>query len=566
MTDLHKSVHPKNTHADTMPYGTGLYLAPAIILLAVAIVFFIPLFTARNDLPGDIGDARFNIYILETVYLWMSGTGSSLLSPDMFYPFPFTLAFSDTHTGTAWVYALFRASGFDAYDAFKGWFAAGYVLTYLSAYYVGLRYSLAPFLASVAALGFAFSLPSIAQIGHAQLINMVATPFCFLYISRFSEKFAARYLLKFLVALCIQIMINIYSGVFTLLISTIFLIVSVAFRHGLNAKAIGRTWRDFGQSIRDARPGIPLLISSIVAVAACAFVLGFHKYVADLYGLGRNWSEMATMLPRVQSYLFMDTLPYWEPVSRSMTGVLMRHEHQIFMGVPIGILFGVCLYLLVRRRASLSLRIFTVSVLVSFLVATAFEDLSLYWFVAKIPGFDSLRAISRVQLVLAFLTVMAVACLLRDHLFVGRSRAWQFSAITLLALWLVYDLAVVEKSTFSSDEARSRIENLHTRIDAHSVAEKSVLAYGGDPNLPSSVNDLDAIFLARSLGMPTFNGYSGHSVPGYAKKKTCQNIARQLDTFDHWARERGLRSAEPLEFNLVTLDMEACDLSGSDNE
>ena len=565
MIDNQTTTHLHHTDSDGRPSGFALFLAPATILLAVAAVFFIPLFTGTNDLPGDLGDARFNIYILETVYLWMSGTGSPLLSPDMFFPFPYTLAFSDTHAATAWIYALFRIAGLDAYDAYKGWVAAGYVLTYLSAYYVGLRFSLSPFLASVAALAFAFSLPSVAQLGHAQLINMAATPFCFLYISRFSEKFASPDLLKFLVALCIQILINIYSGIFTLLISTIFLVVSVAFRHGLNTRAIGRAWADFGQSIRDERPAVPLLIVTVVGIGSCAIVLGFHKYVADLYGLGRNWSEMATMLPRVQSYFFMDALPYWEPVSRSITGVAMRHEHQLFLGVPIGILFGICLYLLVRRRASLSLRIFTVSVLVSFLIVTAFGYLSLYWFVAKIPGFDSLRAISRVQLVLAFLTVMAVACLLRDHLCAGRSRAWQFSATALLALWLVHDLAVVQKSTFSSNEARSRIENLHARIDVNSIEENSVLAYGGDANLPSWVNDLDAIFLARKLGVPTFNGYSGNSVPGYASSPTCADIIRQLDAFDHWTRERGMKPLEVLDFNVVKLDMDSCDLSKFEN-
>ncbi len=549
-----------------MPSGPGLYLAPAIILLAVAVVFFLPLFTATNDLPGDLGDTRLNIFILETVYLWMSGTGSSLLSPDVFYPFPFTLAFSDTHAGSAWIYALFRVAGLDEYDAFKGWFAAGYVLTYLSAYYVGLRFSLAPFLASVAALGFAFSLPSLAQLGHAQLINMAATPFCFLYISRFSEKFSPRDLLMFLVALCIQILINIYSGFFTLLICVIFFLVSVAFRHGLTIRAIGQAWSAFRRSMRVDRIGIPLLICTFVFLALCTCVLGFHKYTADLYGLGRNWSEMATMIPRVQSYLLMDTLPYWEQFSRRMSGVAMRHEHQLFMGVPVGILFAFCLYCLVRRRASLSLKIFTVSILANFLVFSGFGTVSFYWLVAKIPGFDSLRAISRVQLVLAFVTVMAIACFMRDHLFAGRSRTFQFVATALLAVWFVYDLAVVEKSTFSSDEARSRIEKLHARIDPDSIAGNSVLAYGGDGKLPSWLNDLDAILLARSLGISTLNGYSGHSVPGYAKGNTCEDIARQLDTYDQWARQRGLMSLDALDFNLVTLDMGTCDLSNSDNE
>src|SRR5215467_12017890 len=58
----------------------------------------------RYEAPGDLGDARFNLSILEHLFQWVSGTVILLSSPSMFYPFPDTLFFSDTHFGSAIFY------------------------------------------------------------------------------------------------------------------------------------------------------------------------------------------------------------------------------------------------------------------------------------------------------------------------------------------------------------------------------------------------------------------------------------------------------------------------------
>src|SRR5262249_4180087 len=115
--------------------------------------------------PGDLGDTRFNMYVLEHFFRWLQGKDMSLASPDMYYPFPGVLFFSDTHAGTAWVYAVFRFIGLNYYSAYKAWFFTGYILTFAAAYYVLLCLGTRAWIAMAGAAFFTFCLPSTAQFG-----------------------------------------------------------------------------------------------------------------------------------------------------------------------------------------------------------------------------------------------------------------------------------------------------------------------------------------------------------------------------------------------------------------
>ena len=150
--------------------------------------YFGPLLSGLDAVPGDLGDARFNIFVLEHVYRWLGGHEPSLLSPPMFWPYPYTLGFSDTHAGTAWVYALLRTGGLDQYQSFANWVVLGYFATFAAAYHVARKFDLAPLVAGTFAFAFAFSLPAIHQIGHAQLAWRVAVPYCFWFALRYAER------------------------------------------------------------------------------------------------------------------------------------------------------------------------------------------------------------------------------------------------------------------------------------------------------------------------------------------------------------------------------------------
>lgn len=154
------------------------WLLPAAIFMAVAtLVVFVPILTSPRDVPGDLGDARFNIFLLEHLHRRMTGHEASLLSPGFFYPYPYTLAFSDMHLGSGIAYSLLRLTGFDEYDALRGWIVLGYMLSFLAACHALVRLlSVPPWFAAIGAFGAAFSLPALVQMGHAQLIWRIGIP------------------------------------------------------------------------------------------------------------------------------------------------------------------------------------------------------------------------------------------------------------------------------------------------------------------------------------------------------------------------------------------------------
>src|SRR5271168_4027072 len=96
----------------------GLLGIAALGLLGIVLVV-LPGITHGN-MPGNTGDARFNEYLLEHFHLWISGKVDSYWNADFFFPFPQTIAFSDNHLGNAFIYAGFRALGFDREDSFRG--------------------------------------------------------------------------------------------------------------------------------------------------------------------------------------------------------------------------------------------------------------------------------------------------------------------------------------------------------------------------------------------------------------------------------------------------------------
>ena len=115
-----------------------LTLAPIVLLFLVGMGWVVlrPLGPNLALIPGDLGDARFNNYVLEHFFQWLSGHVESYWDAPFFYPFQQVTAFSDNLLGSVIFYVPWRALGFDRETAFQLWIIIGYVLNYLSAAWV----------------------------------------------------------------------------------------------------------------------------------------------------------------------------------------------------------------------------------------------------------------------------------------------------------------------------------------------------------------------------------------------------------------------------------------------
>jgi hypothetical protein len=131
------------------------------------------LLSGLRRMQTDMGDTRFNNYMLEHCYRWSIGAPhhDDVWSPPFFYPKRNAAAYSDLFLGVAPLYGAIRAAGLPPDTSFQIWMIAVSCLNFTVAFHLlRCRLRLSPTAASVGAFLFAFGAPRINQMGHQQLL------------------------------------------------------------------------------------------------------------------------------------------------------------------------------------------------------------------------------------------------------------------------------------------------------------------------------------------------------------------------------------------------------------
>jgi hypothetical protein len=118
-----------------------------------------------------------------------------------------------------------------------------------------------------------------------------------------------------------------------------------------------------------------------------------------------------------------------------------------------------------------------------------------------IPGAVAIRAVGRVALIILVPAAVGFACLV-DFLMQRRRTAMGWA----IALVCLGEQGVTTK-TFSAAENRALIERLRGQVDRGRVA----FYYHPIDDLPFYRHHLDAMWASLASGVPTVNGYSGHT-------------------------------------------------------
>jgi hypothetical protein len=548
-------------------------------LLAALVVLFFYFFMVNPYLvtatvPGDIGDARFNVYILEHTFRWMVHRSLSYISPGMFYPYPGTVFLSDTHIGSVAFYILFRCLRISEFPSFTLWFFTGYFLTFAASYYALLQLRFTPFVAAGAAIIFAFSLPSLAQFGHAQLVYRFGVPLAFLSLLNYLRTGLVKHVFSLIAWVSLQLLCSIYTGMFLVLV----LVPVAAWSLFLNRRARPLTAL-LRLSLLDARSLVQqrsvrhwsmLLLAATLATGAILLLGAYHHWSA-LYGLGRGWKEIATMVPRPQSYLVMDIMPYWKAIYEDFIGadVPMRHEHNMFMG------FGAFSLFLVGAAATIAgnvprsqenLARITLLALVSlFAVLTMFGDETLYFFLTYVPGLNSIRAVTRIMVVLMFPIAIVVATG-AEAMLGSRPKTPGVVVLCIFLTVSLLEISMVGKGGFPISDSDKRTDAIvdDARRKSSGIANPILFVMEGD-EAPYKAH-LDAMFAAQQLGWPTVNGYSGNGVPGSTYKSTCNTPARLIAAYEGWRRLHQVgpeMSVSDFSSRLVYVGWPRCDSGGN---
>lgn len=539
---------------DTLPFWI-------IFLLGLWLVILRPLGAQLELVPGDLGDARFNNYVLEHFYRWISGLTKDYWNAPFFYPFPQAISFSDNLLGSAPFYALFRSIGIDRIAAFQGWYILGCVLNFSAAGYVLWKSGFKPLAIGMGAFFFAFGLPLLAQENHAQLVYRFCIPLACYSLWQFYRVPQLRKLAFLMGWLVWQFYLTIYMGIFLILLIIVLVVLLPWFAPAETLKMrLLVWWRCLRDSWQHAKRAERIMTSITIIILGIGLLIqaGSYYRVVEGYGFTRHWAEVSSMLPRLESYLLADNSKIWKATAGLFSTLPMRWEHQLFPGlvVMLIVLAGI-VYRFHNDNEKLAwLHISAGLVLV--VLTLEVNGFSIYWLIWHLPGMNSLRAITRVMLVvmwpLSLFMAWSIDGLIHQW---SQKRRYLVVPVYLLAGLLVAESVFYSHYTFSKADAQKRLETLHQEIP-ETIPSDPVLFVAMKPEEPFWATEIDAMLLSQQLGWPTINGYSGNFPQGYSIGDSCNRISKWLKSYIYYAGITSPSFYERFTKRVVPIGLEGC--------
>jgi hypothetical protein len=524
--------------------------AIAFLAIPLLIVYLITLDHMRL-LPGDFGDARLNNYFLENIYQVLTGNSPSLFHLTFFYPYPYVIGLSDNLFGSSPIYLVARAITGQSDTAFQVWYLVGYIVNYLPAYYSLRRLDHSAIASAAGAMIFAFALPVTAHSDHAQLHYRFGVPLSVLSYIIFLQRKDYQYLVFAGGWLVWQFYCSIYMGFFLLL-----LLLAMTFIYQIYyifvASNAGKELQMFVKQWNDTRLSKKLTILVAAGTLLLLIAILFYPYaqVTMIYGVKRPWEEIASMLPRPESYFLSDISRLWASRSDVFAALPMRHEHQMFVGTVPMVLALVGLSVGSKVKNGLAYVLLPGSLGTLMLLTLYSGGFTLWYLFAKLPLASGIRAMTRIDQVLlfpvAFLGSVAIDWLLAKP-------GWGRGAAMAMIPLLIFEFSATSPGVSSKDEWRHRLLASDQAVPAN-LPENAILFFAqsdgplyadelgglalnhGFPPLNGYswyADELDGMWVALNRGFPTMNGYSRSFPPGYWPHygRDCAEIPKRIASF-----------------------------------
>lgn len=499
-----------------------------------------------GNLPGNSGDSRFNLYILEHFYQSLSSSGKSFLDAPFFYPWPATIGFSDTHWGTGLIYAFFRVSGKDSFEAFSLWFVLGNLLNFCCSYYVFRKFGLRQLGGSFGAFLFCFSLPVTSQFSHVQLVYRAGIPLALLFLQRY---LVSRNPLLGAVAflfLCLQIAATFYLGIFLILLMGGWILGWIILSHQQVVPTWGGSLRGLFPSLICRRRNIMALLVLICGGIVAGMAIWPNLEASKLYGFKRSWDEIKIGLPVLASYLQASHSYIWWPNHNSWPKIPLWWEQNLFPGLFVVI--GVSLSFRRFEWASNPMVFLSKTSLIFMLVATiSLHGQSFYYFLGKAPGFDAIRAICREILAMIFPAALITGAFVDGLVRQTRFRSSGCIAAMVLILFSLYEASNISHQRDKTAIWIDRLDSLEKEIRAvHDGAfkESHLLVYTfpekAKPEWWEFLYEIDAMLISQKLGISTLNGYSGNLPHGWKRMSTTEDVLDNIASAQKFRISHGL--------------------------
>ncbi|MGE6761317.1 hypothetical protein ACQKGO_25090 [Corallococcus interemptor] len=502
-------------------------------VLALLLSHHPALLSGLRLVQGDEGDVRFNHYILEHGWRFVSGdpAHARFWDPPMFHPEPNVAAYSDVLLGVAPFYWMWRVLGLGADLSWQAWALTMAALNYAAAVWLLLRgFGLRVFPAVVGAVLFTAGAPRINQLNHPQLegqfFALIAMGAVIALTRPETDRRQGIAWSALLVgAFVAQLYAGFYWGWF------LFFFLLLAFIAGL-------AFRDTrGPLLMALRRHLPALVGfGVVGLVVLAPLVLHSRQAIGTVGL-RSFGDVSPMVPRFWSWFFVgqDSWLYgWTNGFSKFQRMPVAWEHRLGFGFVTPVLAGIGLW---QARSRTSVRLLLVLAVATLLLASRYTGgFTPWWLVFHgVPGAAAIRALSRIGLWLLVPAAVGLALYLQRQWDSGRAAL----AVALGALCLLEQ--GLTGPVYDRHEARADVEAVAARI-APGCATFFYAPTSGEAQ--EWKYHLDAVWASGEHGVPTVNGYSGNYPQGWKlqdnRRFNAEAAARIDQELEAWMRSRNL--------------------------
>ena len=484
-----------------------------------------------DPVQADVGDSRFIAFLLEHWNAVVQGH-APWRSPLIFYPVKGTLGYSDALIAMGGVHVLLRRLGLGVFTAMTLQLVLWSGLTFASCYaFLRRGFGFAVPACCAGAYFFAFGWPRFAQIVHEQLQFTAMLPLLALLALRFLRDGAAlapwpsfRLLASLAAMFALLLATTTYYALFFALALTVALLLCLV----------------PASSRRHVTGG---LRRSVLPLAGSGLLLALLLIpVAEIYGPvvrlsnGRGWAEVSALLVDPIDLLWLGRENYvwgWLFDRFPLRADRNWPEWRIGTGLVVTAFWGVAIVWAVRAawivrvsqvptavRDAIAAAVILTGALLQLSMLRLSAGWSLWWLVYEgFPGMRGVRAVPRLQLVIAMAMAVAIAFLAERIWQRASQRGWVRAALlAALAFALVEQLGSSE--LYSARAAQALAVRVAAAVPRSCRAFYVVAPEGWAPDVAQRgavtfFYRYTAELSATLLGIPAVNGLSGWSPPGY---------------------------------------------------
>jgi hypothetical protein len=490
-----------------------------------ALVFFSAQWSTHFDrIMGNAGDTRLIVYVNEQWYQVLRGS-QPWRSPPFFYPVKGLLGYTDTFFLWQVLYAPLRLLGADPFLAFQLTLVALSLIGFVSfVLLVRLAFRAPTAVAVVGALVFTFAGNLAGHTGSPQLFGIYLVPPVTLLALIGWRRRRARPVSSIVLA-------AVTGGLTALLLFTTYYVSWFSIFGALLVTVLAL--------LASPRRAVPEVVAAVrtgwrtLVAGAVGFAIGIVPFVTTylpvVHQMGtRSYGDALHFAPSWRGVLSVgsDDVVWGHLVSNVTSTAVPAPYWTTFAVTPLlwltvvvgGVVLGVSV---VRRRVPTTPAVRTTLALCATLVLVTVLPVdtsagSLWVVVWHLPGATAIRAIDRIQvlgdLVAALALVGLVTEALRRWTRLAESLPWRILGVVLLTLIVIEQV----HSTGTSQLRRSTELAALDRVPRPPAGCTSFFVVDSRPNdRPFYAFQTQAMLISQRLDLPTLNGYSGDTPPGW---------------------------------------------------